>query len=164
MARNVNSETGVNVNSRESPLLLRYVHGVHRPAMRETRNFRDENFRYRFLKWTALSVSTLFVVNIKVWWRMKNIPLYIVLWTYQMIFLRTKEIIGSLTWLKRRNKPLTSRKIYCLAGKVGNLAVRAELIDTTKISLHRRCNILCVFFSPHNIHATGLSRHLHHIY
>lgn len=68
MARNVNSETGaqVNVNSRESPLLLRYFHGVHRPAMRETRNFRDENFRYRFLKWTALSVSTLFVVNIKV--------------------------------------------------------------------------------------------------
>jgi hypothetical protein len=67
MARNVNSETGaeINVNSRESPLLLRHFRGVHRPAIRQTRHFRDENFRYRLLKWTALSVSTLFVVNIK---------------------------------------------------------------------------------------------------
>ncbi len=67
MARNVNSEIGaeVNTNNREAPLLSSYFRGVHRPAIRQTRNFRDENFRYRFLKWTALSVSTLFVVNIK---------------------------------------------------------------------------------------------------
>ena len=67
MARNVNSEIDaeVNTNTRESPLLSKYFRGVHRQTVRQTRNFRDENFRYRFLKWTALSVSTLFVVNIK---------------------------------------------------------------------------------------------------
>jgi hypothetical protein len=66
MARNVNSEIGaeVDTNNREAPLLSRYFRGVHRPAIRQTRNFHDENVRYRFLKWTALSVSTLFVVNI----------------------------------------------------------------------------------------------------
>ena len=45
-------------DSRESPLL------IHNQATRRRRSFRDENVRYRFLKWIALSISALFVVNI----------------------------------------------------------------------------------------------------
>ena len=61
MAHNaVSSEaaTEVMTDSRESPLL------IHNQATRRRRSFRDENVRYRFLKWIALSISALFVVNI----------------------------------------------------------------------------------------------------
>lgn len=67
MARNVNSETYTvtNTNGRGSPLLLRYFRGIDRPVIRQVRSFRDENVRYRFLKWIALSISTVSVVNIQ---------------------------------------------------------------------------------------------------
>lgn len=91
MARNVNSEIGAevdNTNNREAPLLSRYFRGVHRPAIRQTRNFHDENFLYRFLKWTALSVSTLFVVNIKSYdeWRVYTVQM-LGYGNYEIVFL-----------------------------------------------------------------------------
>ncbi len=67
MAHNaVSSETATEVitDSRESPLLLRGFRGIDRQATRRERSLRDENVRYRFLKWIALSISAIFVVNI----------------------------------------------------------------------------------------------------
>jgi hypothetical protein len=113
------------------------------------------------LKWTALSVSTFFVVNIKSYgeWRV-CIPCKCWVTEITQSCFRTMEIIRFLKWSYRK-KPFWCLENIRWFAKLITLPLGLNLY-TRKISLHRRAVVVHSFrmISPHNLHATGLSRHL----
>ncbi|XP_046653365.1 tetraspanin-11-like [Daphnia pulicaria] len=163
MARNVNSEIGaeVDTNNREAPLLSRYFRGVHRPAIRQTRNFHDENVRYRFLKWTALSVSTFFVicgvlgVGGTIWALSKtnyshltssstSAGVYMLM--ISVVLLLLSGVVGFVGVL-RHNKPVMGSFIFLLFVSlvfllIGGIWTYVTTTQTDQMSLERVANIV----------------------
>lgn len=163
MAHNaVSSETATEVitDSRESPLLLRGFRGIDRQATRRERSLRDENVRYRFLKWIALSISAIFVVNIILAasqsLSINTTSLFCVMVTLYKVKLirngvlvrsRPKHLLNLGSTLRWLTNPLTKPAANLLQSlensintrdKVDHLAVRVELVRQNLANLYRQ--------------------------
>ncbi|KAK4008786.1 hypothetical protein OUZ56_013914 [Daphnia magna] len=132
----------------------------NRPVIRQVRSFRDENVRYRFLKWIALSISTVSVVagglgvGTTLWALSKTTYLQIVRSSSAGVYLLMVSValllltgVVGFTGVLRHNKSIMGSFIVLLFASlvfflVGGIWTYITATQTDQLSLQRVAQIV----------------------